>query len=79
MLTFNIILLYSVLWIYRVSHHISEVGWVDFDFGYSIVCQILHGLMRVWQKELSSRARWVEHPNKVNPTYIVTNLIDHPV
>ena len=39
--------------IYRVRHHVSDMGWVDFDFG----CLILLGLMGKWQKWLSSWAR----------------------
>ena len=26
-----------------------DLGWVDFDFGYSTVCLILLGQVRVWQ------------------------------
>ena len=42
---------------YRVSHHLSDLGWVDFDFGCFIVCLILLGQMRVWQNGLNSWAR----------------------
>ena len=32
------------LHMYRVSHQVSDLGWVDFDFGYSIVSRILLAL-----------------------------------
>ena len=41
---------------YRVAHHVSDLGWVDFDFGYySIVCLIVFGLMRDGQ---NGQSRW---------------------
>ena len=48
---------------YRVSHRLSDLGWVD--FGYSTVCPILLEQMRVWQN--GSWARWVKHPNQSQP------------
>ena len=36
-------------YVYRVSHHLSDLHWVVFGFGYSTVCPILLGQMRVWQ------------------------------
>ena len=30
---------------YRVRHHVSVLGWVDFDLGYSTLCLVLLGLM----------------------------------
>ena len=38
---------------YRVSHLVSDLGWVDFDFDYSTVCLILLGLMGKWQNWMS--------------------------
>ena len=58
--------------------NLVSLGWVEFDFGYSTVCQILLGLMRVWQKGLSSWAGWVEHPNQNQPNP-VTDLMSLPV
>ena len=43
--------------LYRVRHNVSDLGWVDFDFGYYMVCLILLGLMGKWQNWLSSWAR----------------------
>ena len=37
------------LYWYRVSHHLSDLGWVYFDSGYSTVCPILLGQMRFWK------------------------------
>ena len=43
---------------YRVTHHMANLGWVDFDFDSSTVCPILPGLVGIWQKLLSSWERW---------------------
>ena len=40
---------------YRVAHHVSDLGWVDLDFGCSTVCLILLGLMRDRQ---NGQSRW---------------------
>ena len=40
--------------IYRVNHHLTDLGWVALKFGYSTVCLILPGQIRVWQNGLSS-------------------------
>ena len=49
------------------EHHLSDLVWVNFDFGYSTICPILPGHMKVWQNGLSSWARWVEYPNQSQP------------
>ena len=53
--------------IYRVKHHLADLGWEDFNFCYYTVCQILLGQKRVWQNGLSSLPRWVEYPIKSQP------------
>ena len=40
---------------YRVSQQVSDLGWVDFDFGRSTVSPILLGLMR---DMLNGQSRW---------------------
>ena len=55
---------------YRVSHHVSDLGWVD--FGYSTASPILLGLMGNWQNWLSSWARRVEHP--LHPIWSVRDI-----
>ena len=52
---------------YRVTHILANLGWVDFDFGYSTLCLVLPRLMGNWQKWLSSRARWWNIPNQSQP------------
>ena len=47
----------NVLTLYRVTQQVSDLGWVDFDFGCSTVCLILLGLMRYGQSGHSSWAR----------------------
>ena len=42
---------------YRVAQHVSDLGWVDFDFGCSTLCLILLGLMKDRQKGQSSQVR----------------------
>ena len=62
---------------YRVTHQVGN--WVGLtDFGYSAVCQILLGQMRVRQKGLSRWAISVEHINQ-SQTNPVTDLINQPV
>ena len=61
-----------------MSHQVSDLGWVAFDFGYSTVCPVLCGQMRVWQNGLSSWMRLVEHPNQISPTQ-VSEQMNHPV
>ena len=36
----------------RVTIVVGDMGWVDPDFGYSTVCPILLGQMRIWQNWL---------------------------
>ena len=61
------------------SHHlVLHLGWQDLDFHCSAVCPILHGLMGIWQKGLSSWARRWMIQIKVNPTK-VHDQINHPV
>ena len=48
--------------LYRVAHLLANLGWVDFDFGCSTLCQVLPGLMGKWQNLLSSWARWWSQP-----------------
>ena len=57
--------------VYRVAHRVSDLGWVEFDFGCSTVCQILLGLMRYGQAEWNMQI-------KVNPTQ-VRDVLGHPV
>ena len=52
---------------YRVTHLLANLGWVDLDFDSSTVCSILHGLVGIWQKRLSSWARWWNIPNQSQP------------
>ena len=37
---------------------VEEMGWVDFDFGCSTVCQILLVQMGIWQNWLGTQATW---------------------
>ena len=48
---------------YRVTHLLANLGWVVMDFDCSTVCPILLGLVGIWQKWLSSWARWWNIPN----------------
>ena len=34
---------------YRMKHHLADPGWVYYHLGFSTVCPILLGQMRVWQ------------------------------
>ena len=43
--------------IYRVFHHLINLGWVHFDFGTSAFCPILLWLMGFQQKLQSNLAR----------------------
>ena len=36
--------------LYRVTQQVTDLGWVEFDFGFSTVCPILLGLMRDRQR-----------------------------
>ena len=45
-------------WKYRVTHLLANLGWVDLDFDCYTVCPILLRLVGIWQKWLSSWARW---------------------
>ena len=44
--------------VYKATHLLANLGWVDFDFGFPTLCLVLPGLMRNWQNWLSSWARW---------------------
>ena len=48
---------------FRVTQQVSELGWVDFVFGYSTVCLILRGNQN-WQ---SRCAIWVVQQSQSNP------------
>ena len=39
--------------LYRVFHHLADLGLVDLDFGYSTVCPILFGQMGVYSNGLT--------------------------
>ena len=52
---------------YRVTHLLVNLGWVDFDFGCSILCLVLPGRMGNWQNWLSSWARRWNIPNQSQP------------
>ena len=43
---------------YRVSHLVVHLGWVDFKFLCSTTCQILLQMSGIWQKWLGSWATW---------------------
>ena len=45
--------------VYRVSHLLVDLGWVDLDFECSTVCQILPGLIMAGQL-----GKMVEHRNQ---------------
>ena len=53
--------------LYRVTHLLANLGWVDLDFDCSTVCPILLGLVWIWQKWLSTWARWWNIPNQSQP------------
>ena len=48
--------------LYRVTHLLANLGWVDLNFECSIACPIVPGLMG-----LSSWARWWNIPNHSQP------------
>ena len=50
------ITLKGYLILYRVSQEVSDLGWVDLDFGCSAICPILPGLMRARERGRESRA-----------------------
>ena len=53
--------------VYKATHLLANLGWVDFDFGFPTLCLVLPGLMRNWQNWLSSWARWWNIPNQSQP------------
>ena len=64
---------------YRVTHLLANLGWVDLDFDCSTVCPILLGLVGILQKFLSSWARDRGTSQiKVNPTEVRQEM-GHPV
>ena len=58
------------LLLYRVSHLVEHVGWVDFAFGCSTTCQILPGLWGILQKCTGSWTTWWNIQIKVNLTQV---------
>ena len=58
---------------YRVIQQVSDLSWVDSDFGCATACLILLGLMRVRQMH----DEW-NNQIKVNPTQVL-DLLNHPV
>ena len=50
-----------------VAHLLANQGWVDIGFGCFTLCLVLPGLMGIWQKWLSSWARWWNIPNQSQP------------
>ena len=63
--------------LYRVSHLLVHLGWVDLDLRCSTVCPILPGLIGIWPKRLCSWARWWNAKIKVNPTQVHEQM-GHP-
>ena len=53
--------------LYRVTHLLANLGWVDLDFDCSTLCLVLPGLLGNWQNWLSSWARWWNIPNLSPP------------
>ena len=53
--------------LYRVTHLLANLGWVDFDFGCSTLCLVLPGQMVNWQNWMRSWARWWNIPNQSQP------------
>ena len=45
-MTVTLTLLYVILQLIGLGHHVSDLGWIDFDFGCFNVCLILLELMR---------------------------------
>ena len=43
--------------LYRVTLVVADLGWVDYDFGHSTVCQVLLGQTGIWQNRLGNWAR----------------------
>ena len=42
---------------YRETMVVGDMGWVDYNFGHSNVCQVLPRQMGVWQNWLGNWAR----------------------
>ena len=53
--------------LYRLTHLLMNLGWVDFNFGCYTLCLVLPGLMGNWQNWLSCWARWWNIPNQNQP------------
>ena len=62
--------------LYTVNQHLSDLGWDDFDFGYSTLCPILLGHMKCCQNGLSQDGQNILV--KVNLTQ-VRWVVVHPV
>ena len=61
---------------YRVIQQVPDLCWVDFDFGCSVVCQTLFGVMGRMCKA-AEQHEW-NIKIVVNPTQ-VRDLLNHPV
>ena len=55
-----------------------RLGFIYLDFECSTLCLTLLGLMGIWQKWLSSWARWWSTELKVKPTQVYEHM-RHPV
>ena len=52
-----------------LNHLLANQGWVDLDFDRFTVCPTQLGLVGIWQKRLSSWARWWNIPNQSQPRF----------
>ena len=50
------------------------MGWVDYDFGNSTVCQVLPRQMGVWQNGWVTGQEGGTSQIKVNPTHVTDHL-----
>ena len=53
--------------LYKVGHQVADLGWVDFVFGCSAICQILLGKVIIRQYWHSSRARCWNSQDHIQP------------
>ena len=65
--------------LYRVTHLLVNLGWVDFNFGCYTLCLVLPGPMRNWQNWLSCWARGGTSQIKINPTQVRQEMCHHVV